>query len=65
MNWKERYLKIAIISLISFGWVHFLSDKLLLKLGVEKYLKIKNIIGKITIVLTVNVLIIIIITLIF
>jgi len=65
MNWKERYLKIAIISLISFGWVHFMSDKLLLKLGVEKYLKIKNIIGKITIVLTVNVLIIIIITLIF
>ena len=65
MKGLEKYLKIAVISLISFGWFHFLSDKLWLKIGIPTYLKVKNIFGKITIVLTVVILILLIFILIF
>jgi hypothetical protein len=65
VNWKEKYIKWAVIALIAFGWGHFLSDKLWLRLGIPLYLKVKRLFWKITVALFTNVLIAFIIMIIF
>jgi hypothetical protein len=49
-----KFFKISIITLVAFGWVHFLADKLLVRwMSLETYLDVKFWIGKVTLLLTI------------